>query len=354
MTLSSQRFGVLRDEALKHNVTLITSQVVVDESVNKFRESLAKHARNAKKSVKSLSSVTTQEFLFSFSDGELERVVRIYRDNLVSLFRETGGEIYPYPKVSHEAVVQRAMHRRKPYGDGIKDSYRDTLIWHSLMEAIEDEDDVICLVTQNTDDFATLKGNSILLHEHLQEDLEQAGFDNRAVILIDSLGDIVESHVQRELAMLADIESEIIERKWREVDFESHVSGAIYSHLAHWDLEADANHEWLPEGVLDVDIVDDAEVKDYLSASVSKLGSNLYQVIAQVSCECLLYIEAEAKSDAANQLEEPILVRQEVVAGNLSLPLTAKVSTIYDQDWYDVSVAVQSSVIDEWDLLYES
>jgi hypothetical protein len=42
--------------------------------------------------------------------------------------------ILPFPRITHEAVVKRALQRRQPFDPEGKDGYRDTLLWESLIE----------------------------------------------------------------------------------------------------------------------------------------------------------------------------------------------------------------------------
>jgi hypothetical protein len=72
----------------------------------------------------------------------------------------------PYPKVTHELLVQRALDRRRPFREN-GTGYRDALLWYAILEYLEQTRKPCALVTGNTIDFG--QGE---LHPDLRRDLE--------------------------------------------------------------------------------------------------------------------------------------------------------------------------------------
>jgi hypothetical protein len=112
-----------------------------------------------------------------------------YEDAIRARLAEIGAEIIPVPdSVGLLDVAQRAIDRRKPFpeGDGTKDGFRDTLIWHTVEGiAAEDDDCDVWLISGNHNDFghkSTADNDEACpypLHPHLLEDLRTGNLTGR-------------------------------------------------------------------------------------------------------------------------------------------------------------------------------
>lgn len=101
-----------------------------------------------------------------------------YVDYLQACFKSAGIKTLPYPEVSHEVVVQRALQCRKPFKNS-GDGYRDSLIWHSVLELLEKEPGRLCFITANKSDF----GKAPTLYSDLQSDIK----DDSSIELFNTL-----------------------------------------------------------------------------------------------------------------------------------------------------------------------
>jgi len=132
------------------------------------------------------------------SDVELKRpnkaeVVAAFERNLREAIRRVHGKVLPLPEVDHEWVLRRIFGPLKP-SKADEDSYRDILIWKSVVElagAHQDED--VIFITNNTADFAE-KGTTDL-HEELKEDLRIQNIHPDSVIIMRTPDDYVQAHL---------------------------------------------------------------------------------------------------------------------------------------------------------------
>ncbi|NOQ62091.1 PIN domain-containing protein, partial [Mycolicibacterium fortuitum] len=140
-----------------------------------------------------VAGLAVGEFGLSESQREwtesINRKIDGYEDDLRARLAEIGAEIVQIPdSVSLLDVARRAINRRKPYpeGDGTKDGFRDTLIWHTVEGiAAQDDDCEVWLISANHNDFghqATADNDEMCpypLHPHLVEDLQMGDLTGR-------------------------------------------------------------------------------------------------------------------------------------------------------------------------------
>lgn len=93
--------------------------------------------------------------------------------NAKTRIHEHGGRVLPLPDVSHSVVVQKELGFVKPFSeDG--SGYRDTLIWHSLLDLVRSEPGLeeLFFVTNNSSDFAVSKKNKHQLAANLVDEVK--------------------------------------------------------------------------------------------------------------------------------------------------------------------------------------
>lgn len=107
-------------------------------------------------------------------------LVRAFEQQLLSDVRAARGEVLPVPDVDHAWVLSRIFGPLKPSKDE-EDSYRDALIWKSVVALAKRVEQPVVFITSNFTDFAA-KGSSEL-HEHLKSDLIAEGLPEDAIVL---------------------------------------------------------------------------------------------------------------------------------------------------------------------------
>lgn len=170
-------------EVLRHKVYM--PMIVFDELVKQYREEIEEQIQKARDIENDVRRLTEKRVELNLK--ELEKCIDNYPTLLARACEEQEIEILPYPQVPHQEVVQRELHKRKPFREFEHGTtgYRDTLIWETVMELCEKmryNMDKIVLLTNNTLDFGA-KGK---LHRNLIDDCMYRGYGEDKVQLLSA------------------------------------------------------------------------------------------------------------------------------------------------------------------------
>jgi predicted nucleic acid-binding protein len=175
-------------------------EVIVQETINKYKEQRQTYISRLFSSLDSLKKFTSFDINIEIGDEDLETDIDQYEIFLRERI-DAFGKILPLPKTSTQELIDRALSRRKPFnskGEG----FRDVLIWETIIELVQKDDcEGIALITDNTTDFSNGDG----LHKHLIDDLSDLDIDANKVILFTSLENFIISQVLPALDELNDI-----------------------------------------------------------------------------------------------------------------------------------------------------
>lgn len=116
-----------------------------------------------------------------------------FRQLLESKVLGSGGQLLPLPDVSHDTLVDHAIHRRRPFG-GKGTGYRDALIWQNALTLAE-AGETVAFVTANHKDFAGADG--VKLNPDLTRELEERGAAGDSVLLYGDLDAFLEAWAVR-------------------------------------------------------------------------------------------------------------------------------------------------------------
>lgn len=230
-------------EVLRHKVYM--PEVVFDELVKQHREELEKQIIKAHDIEKDVYRLTEKKIAINLcgieEDGDNYSVV------LKRAIEEQGIELLPYPQVPHQDVVQRVLHKRKPFREFEQGTtgYRDTLIWETVLELCGQTgySDKVVLLTNNTQDF----GGKGKLHKHLVEDCVERGYGEEKVKLVSAFYQFI----TKEILPASQKLENIILNAWKagEIDLlevaREHVNDREISHLLEYDDVSD-NHRYTP------------------------------------------------------------------------------------------------------------
>lgn len=202
--MKGAHFRVLLDRLPRLDGTLAIPEVVIEETVNKFREDVAKLNEKGTKYDSDYQRLFGEKEWDSVVDEE--RSASDYRSDLLSkVLGPIRHEILPYPSVTHESVVSRALRRRKPFDSMGRDGYRDALIWETILGLLRANEAPLHLVTTNSSDF----GTAPQLHSQLQEELGENGFSLEVIRYHSSISQLTEALVLPELPHRDDIAVDI-------------------------------------------------------------------------------------------------------------------------------------------------
>ena len=180
LLFDNQHFG-------KHKV--VVPEVVVQETVNHFRERLAAEVGKAAAAGREIAKMTGEAITSPPTDQK--KAVEIYERTLRHRVGYGGSSILPLPKVTQQKLLDRALTRRKPFNTG-GNGYRDALIWECILKyARAHPKDRIAFLTNNTKDFC----ESEKLHPDLTKDLISAKLPADHVVIYTSLLSFIEKEV---------------------------------------------------------------------------------------------------------------------------------------------------------------
>jgi hypothetical protein len=153
---------------------------VRDEVVNRYGEELLRVAQRAEKLERDYRRISGCPVVHGFPrPTAVESTRDVYSAELMLLADEFAHA--PYPTVSHQDVVARALTRRRPFRESGK-GYRDSLLWYTILECLQTDRMPVALVSANSADFGELE-----LHTDLSHDLDALGLDRGHVRLFGTL-----------------------------------------------------------------------------------------------------------------------------------------------------------------------
>lgn len=182
---------------------LRVSEVVVDEVVNRYSEDLIEAVQNIEKASAILNRISGTEIIKS-PQMDFVKEKNKYRDFLTKRIADVGGEVIPYPEITHKEVVARDLSRKKPFNRDGK-GYRDFLIWKSVKGLAFIGDNPVVFISNNTGDF----GDETGIHPDLKNDMF-AGSDLRLYSYLKKFNEI---YVSPKLTMLDDLKVKLQDNK---------------------------------------------------------------------------------------------------------------------------------------------
>lgn len=198
--LSSASLQGMLGVATLGKVTVFLPKVAFDELVNQHAEAFGRIKKQLEETIDEFKHLSVVEVPFSFPT-EIT-----YSDSLKNMLKKKGIKLLEYPKVTHEAMIQRFFNYHKPLGkhkdkkeqDKDDAGYKDALIWENILELLGKKYHKIVLVSANKSDFGDADGSK--LNEELKEDLIQHGCCKDSVQYASSLKEC--SKLLRDICLL--------------------------------------------------------------------------------------------------------------------------------------------------------
>lgn len=167
--------------AQRGQIRLIVPEVVVREVVNKHAEERRAATDRVKSALADLRRLDGPESP-SRTAAVPESPRETYEARLRERLADANVDVPPIPEIT-DALVTRALARRRPFTKEGKVGFRDALIWQAVLDGASD-DAVSLLVAFNPIDFANDTKDA--LHPHLVEDVTSRGLSPDAVLLVQS------------------------------------------------------------------------------------------------------------------------------------------------------------------------
>lgn len=263
---NSRQFNALLSVSNSLGYTIVVPQTVIDETVARFSDSLAREVKAVQSSLSKLSNWMDRGFDSPVGSLDLEREAESFRCALQRKFQDANVVVVGYPDTSHEALVVRATSRVRPFNDA-GSGYRDTLIWMSVLDLVARTTGRVVLVA--ADNAFSRKKDDPRLHGQLAGEVARIpGRDARSVALAKDLAQLVDDHIRPSLNGV-DWENPIETLATLVSDAEESIALAIQETYAHveWD-PSDLGLPWefesprltFAEGVRDLTVLD---VREY-------------------------------------------------------------------------------------------
>lgn len=112
-------------------------ELVIDESINKYKEQLQLGNSKIDKGISDLKRLIGKTvFENPITDKYIIDEVDEYQKGFRKQIKNLGIKIIPYPTIKHQELVKRDLARKKPFQESGK-GYRDALIWESVKSLCE-------------------------------------------------------------------------------------------------------------------------------------------------------------------------------------------------------------------------
>ncbi|TGK12937.1 PIN domain-containing protein [Leptospira kmetyi] len=190
---------------------LLISDIVLEETVNKFGEELLDFNRVNKRNFQ----IIPERFLKTISISDVDMLKTDYAKYLEDSFDRIGNRkrnvrFYGFNSIEIERVFQKAISKKKPFRENEK-GFRDALIWENVVEMVRmyyRDDTPVIFITANYKDFCSAEKNAngaFYVHDELKRDLLKIKHPVDSVIVYTSLKQFYEnefSHKLNELNLL--------------------------------------------------------------------------------------------------------------------------------------------------------
>ena len=187
---------LLTSKVLGHCVCIPV--VTVEEVVAKFGRVNASELRELKRKMGTVFKRLNKTLPTEVAEIDLEEETTLFRNRMESTFAEFDCRVLDYPNIPHSELVDRAIKRQPPFDDK-GSGYRDALIWESVLELADENDEQIMLLSSDGD-FKADKADE--LHPRLTQELTERGHCETRVLLIRKLSTFIDEHVRPQLTQV--------------------------------------------------------------------------------------------------------------------------------------------------------
>lgn len=270
--------------------------IVVDESINKYREKIQECKSKIDKSISDFKRLTGKDIKDNpisdeFISKETDEYATLFKKQLQNL----DIKIIPYPPVSHQELVKRDLARKRPFQESGK-GYRDALIWESVKSICEKQTSLFdtpktIFVNKNHKDFCT-EG---LLHPDLKEDLIDNGINEAYVRIVEDIDVFVKEYIKPKQKFLKDILDKLnVDKEFGQISLSVEIENRITKYLLYREFdyeESPFRQEFENPSVASIDDL------SFIVTDVRQISEDeiLVEINVNVDCEFDFYI---FKSDA--------------------------------------------------------
>jgi hypothetical protein len=285
--LADNAFRLLLRGSERRDFRVAIGEVTIREAVNHVRASGEKALGELDRALKALRNLRQPLAPKISTDLTAQTIADSYEVFLRRELTRHDVQIAPLPTVSHDAVLRRALDRRKPFDAKGHDGYRDALLWETIRELSKQSSEPIAFITNNHGDFGDGGAGSTLASSLMSE------APDARITRWDSLEAFTAAHVQPVLEVVDELNTRLLADDVLLRDLEQALRGQA--------ALKDADASWIDPRAL----FDDVDIADYAleESRLLSLGAPVALEIANARIfdphEVLLDISAEAEGEIA-------------------------------------------------------
>lgn len=332
--------------------TIVLGQIVVDETVNKYRELLSENIQQLNRAIGNINRMVNNQVLMSL-DNMLETETEKYRDFLDIFSIESGmGDAESYPDDPHEQVVHRALQRKKPFKEDGSTGYRDYLVWRTVLNlAGTYQNEEIHFISKNVKDFSDPKDIN-RLHKDLLEDLEQHGISCDRFHYWISMKNFLENYASERILEIEQREKIVEEIEKNTVGYHKKLTEYIENSIIGIDI---SNEDvCVPGKRATIKTIEGYSVN--LLYDIAEITESSYLLEICIDCECI--VESHSNETEISEVEDNGLFYVESIERKDSewliqtaIGLQIHLCVIYDRESSTIE-SIQLDYIDDNDCPY--
>ncbi|MBK8161796.1 MAG: DUF4935 domain-containing protein [Gammaproteobacteria bacterium] len=213
--LDGPHISILKEAISKGFVELVVPEIIVEETINKYRENLIESLKEVNKKIDALNSILAGSQQIQIPSINIENEVQTFITSFDRLLHELRAARPSYKEIPQEDIVRRDLKRRRPFQESGK-GYRDALLWETLLRNTLINGELCILVTNNTKDFCSQDSD---LHPHLVDDLTERNLSKADVNITRTLSEFIDQKIKPCLPTNKDIISAIQNDTYRKFKF---------------------------------------------------------------------------------------------------------------------------------------
>ena len=194
---NSRQFRALLSVSTALSHTIVVPQVVIDEVVSRFSQSMVNEVEAVRNKLNKLSNWMDRSLESPVGSLNLKGETELFASTLKNKLEDANVVVVGYPDTTHEVLVGRATSRTRPFNE-TGSGYRDTLIWMSVLDLVPHTTERVILVAADKV-FAINKDNDHLHGELAAEVGRIEGRDANSVALCKDLAQLVDEHIRPSL-----------------------------------------------------------------------------------------------------------------------------------------------------------
>ncbi|MBM9616309.1 DUF4935 domain-containing protein [Desulfobulbus rhabdoformis] len=211
--LRSAHFQIFSNYIKNTDARILLPKVICEEVENKYRTELKNVREEVQKAVRSANNFCFESFKIDIDQFPNDEYKFFEIANNVL----NNVDLIGYENVDQRKIFSNALNAKKPFREKEK-GYRDTLIWLSLLDYINNNiiEDEIVIITNNSKDFFESKNNEFYLHQDLIEDIKNYDIKNNFTVR-NSLKAFIESNVKESLHSFQHDDIQEVEERFGEI-----------------------------------------------------------------------------------------------------------------------------------------